>query len=372
VTPTVEGRRCLPKIALSEVGDPPYFALVPRASVVTIFISLLGSTLAAAQECRGFAPFQKRPVHLFARSLLGTHAERWAAGVGLGVPAAFGELEFGLIDVDSSLVSSVTVGGGGGLQFPVNEHRTAFLCPIVDLSFAKGPKDYIQFGRDYRETDVSYGVAGSVVLASPGRHVELIPTAFVGLASVHNWLIDSSGSTTYSNSQSFGVLSLGVGVVFARELSVTPSVSSSFGGGPSTTLSMRFAFAFGRSRSPVSVTGATSCAGLASADSAVYDTTQVTERPKLRSVSEPWYPQIQRDLAIEGRVVVDLVVGSDGAPDQSSVRIVQNVDPAIDHAAVRWIGSVSYWPACRDGRPVRAHITQPVDFCAYGCRGGKS
>jgi TonB family protein len=346
---------------------------VSRASVLAILISLLlGGTLAAAQECRGFAPFQKKPVHLFARSLLGTHSDRWVAGVGLGVPAAFGALEFGLIDVDSSLISSVTVGGAGGLQFPVNEHRTAFLCPIVDLSFAKGPKDFIQLGRDYRETDVSYGVAGGVVLASPGRHVEFIPTVSITSASVTSKLIDSSGSVTYSNSQSFGVLSLGVGLVFAREVSVTPSFSSSFGRGPSTTFSLRFAFAFGRSRSPVSDTGATSCAGLASTDSAVYDTTQVTERPKLRSVSEPWYPPMQRDLAIEGRVIVDLVVGSDGAPDQSSVRIVQNVEPAIDHAAVRWIGSVSYWPACRDGRPVRAHITQPVDFCAYGCHRQKS
>src|SRR5207245_5983061 len=92
----------------------------------------------------------------------------------------------------------------------------------------------------------------------------------------------------------------------------------------------------------------TSCAGLASTDSAVYDTTQVTERATLRSASEPWYPPIQRDLAIEGRVIVDLVVGSDGAPDQSSVRIVRDGDPVIDTEAVSWIGSACCCAACRD------------------------
>ena len=81
---------------------------------------------------------------------------------------------------------------------------------------------------------------------------------------------------------------------------------------------------------------------------------------------------MQRDLGIEGRVVVAVVIGPDGTPDQSSARIVEKVDPGIDSEALRWIQGVSYWPACRDGRPVRARVAQPLDFCIVRCRRGKS
>ena len=71
-------------------------------------------------------------------------------------------------------------------------------------------------------------------------------------------------------------------------------------------------------------------------------------------------------------MIVAVVVGADGTPDQSSARIVQNADPAFDREALRWIRSVSYWPACRDAQAVRARVAQPVDFCVFGCRRGKS
>jgi len=346
---------------------------VSRASVVTIFISLLGSTLAAAQRCRGFASLQARPIQLFASGLFGQDSRWLGAGLTVGGGGGFGELKLGGIDVDPwGSASSFALGGGAGYQVPLNQGGTAQLCPTAEVQFARGPKDINGTGIDYRETDVSVGVAVGVLATGPARKLEVVPTGSITFTNASSNF--TGAAAPLSGSQVFGVVGLGVGFVFGREVSVTPSVSHGFGvSGTSTTLGIRVAFAFGGARTPaMGSSRGTSCAGLASTDSAVYDTTQVTERPTLRSASEPWYPPIQRDLAIEGRVIVDLVVGSDGAPDQSSVRIVRNVDPAIDHEAVRWIGSASYWPACRDGRPVRARVAQPVDFCAFGCRRGKS
>jgi TonB family protein len=327
---------------------------------------LLGSTLAAAQGCRGFASLQRRPIQLFTSAVFGDQVRSYAAGVAFGTSGAFGELELGAIDIDAFSASSFTLGGGAGYQVALNKRGTAQLCPIAEAEFARGPKDINGTGIDYSETDLSFGVAAGVMATGPGQPFEVVPTGSIAFANAKSKL---TGASVVSSSESFAVVGLGVGFVLGQEVSVTPSLSHAFGAsGASTTLGIRVAFAFGGARTPVIASPATSCAGLASTDSAVYDTTQVTERPGLRSAPLPRYPPMQRELGVEGRVIVAVVIGPDGTPDQSSLRIVENVDPAIDREALHWFRRASYWPACRDGRPVRARIAQPVAFCVFGCR----
>jgi TonB family protein len=110
----------------------------------------------------------------------------------------------------------------------------------------------------------------------------------------------------------------------------------------------------------------TSCAGLASTDSAIYDTTQLTERPSLRGAPVPAHPVLQRELRIQGQVIMAVTIGPDGTPEQGSAQIVHGVDPAIDREALHWIRRASYWPGCYDGGPVRARVAQPLDFCLFG------
>ena len=347
---------------------------MPRASVVAMFASLFVSSFAAAQRCQGFASFQRRPIHAFVRGQLGDESRWYAAGVALGSTGAFGELELGAIDVDAfDAASSRTTRGAVGYQVPLNERGTAQLCPIAQAVFASGPKNVNESGLDYSETDFSFGLAAGVVANGTAPQVEIIPTGSIAFGNANSTYTASSGSVSDTHSGAFGVFSLGVGLVLDQETSITPSVSRPFGvSGASTTFTIRVAFAFGGAGSRVLATPATSCAKHASTDSTVYDTTQVTERASLRSAPEPTYPPIERDRGVEGRVIVAVVVGADGTPDRSSARIVQNADPAFDRAALRWIGSVSYWPACRDAWAVRARVAQPVDFCVFGCRRGKS
>ncbi len=114
---------------------------------------------------------------------------------------------------------------------------------------------------------------------------------------------------------------------------------------------------------PTPFRGATSCAGLPSADSAVYDTSQVTEHPRVRRGGPmPAYPIVELQRRIQGRVIIGVIVESDGTVDQDSVRVLQSVDQAIDREALRWVRGASFWPACRDGRPVRVRVAVPIDF----------
>ena len=338
--------------------------------MLALLAGLLVGTPGAAQICKGFESFQRRPVQLFAHDVLSSESRSYGAGVAVGSIGPFAAVEAGAIDVDAySGAAAFTLGGAAGYQVPLNQLGTEQLCPTVDLAFVHGPKNINGTGTDFSETDFTLGITVGVDATPAGRRFAVIPTGGLAFGNSHSTLSGAAGSV--SNSEAFGVVHFGVGFVFGHELSLTPVVSHPFGpSGTSTTFGITVAFAFGGHQPPVIANPATSCAGLANADSTVYDTLQVSERPRLRIVPERDYPRVQREAAIEGRVLLEVVVRPDGTPDQSSVRVVRSLDPALDRAALKWIRQASFWPACRDGRPVGARIAQPVDFCVVGCARG--
>ena len=350
-----------------------------QALAAAVFVCAFCSSIAAAQECLGFVPFRQRPVHFFVRGAFDNHTSLYGGGVGAGSSLAFGELDVEGIGVDSLGASAFTVGIGGGLQLSLNRSGTAHFCPLVQATFWLGPNSLgvanFNYGPSthFRETDYTFGGAFGFLATGTSHQIKLIPTASYAHTNAHMRFMDSSGVLLNSHSQSLGVLSLGMGVLIGREVSITPTFARVTGGGHSAlTAGVRVAFALGGTGTAFVNSHSTSCAALARTDSTVYDTTQVTERPTIRTAPEVRYPQMQRDLHIGGRVILGVIVGSDGAPEDSSVQVLNRVDPALDHEAVRWLAGVTYWPACRGGRPVRVHIAQPLDFCVAGCRQGKS
>jgi protein TonB len=124
--------------------------------------------------------------------------------------------------------------------------------------------------------------------------------------------------------------------------------------------------ASGRSRAPeASPQSRTACAGVANADTTVYDSAQVTQPPALRSLPTPTYPRDALRRKVQGRVVVTAITNSDGTIDQGSVAIADSLDPALDGEARRIMAGATVWPACLNGLAVRARITVPVDFSVH-------
>ncbi len=110
----------------------------------------------------------------------------------------------------------------------------------------------------------------------------------------------------------------------------------------------------------------TSCANLVSADTAVYDTTGVTELPRVRIAPPVEYPpEAQRDK-IHGRVVVAAIVSATGTIESSSVTVTEHVHPLLDQEAVRAVSAATLWPGCRNGQPVRVQVAMPVVFTKGG------
>jgi len=106
------------------------------------------------------------------------------------------------------------------------------------------------------------------------------------------------------------------------------------------------------------------CGDSALADSVVYDTTQVTQRPVVYEAPPLKYPAKARAHGIHGRVLLAVTINRDGRADAQSIQAISSPDAELTDAAIRWVRSAKFEPVCREGRPVRVRIAVPVDFTA--------
>ena len=73
------------------------------------------------------------------------------------------------------------------------------------------------------------------------------------------------------------------------------------------------------------------------------------------------YPVIAQENGIQGRVVCQFVVGSDGSV--RDIKVLRSLDPSCDKEAVRVIQSMPKWiPGRQNGKAVSVRYTLPVTF----------
>ena len=106
----------------------------------------------------------------------------------------------------------------------------------------------------------------------------------------------------------------------------------------------------------------TSCAGKLSADSTIYDSTQLTEKPLRRDGPQPDYSVRARQYGVQGKVILAVVVEPTGSIDPSTLTFIQRVDPELDESASRAVRLSTFWPGCRSGLAVRARMVIPVEY----------
>lgn len=73
------------------------------------------------------------------------------------------------------------------------------------------------------------------------------------------------------------------------------------------------------------------------------------------------YPMTAVEEGVQGRVVVNVLVGTDG--NVRDVFLVKRVHPSLDKEAVRVVKLMKgFKPALKDGSPVEAWLTVPIPF----------
>jgi protein TonB len=75
------------------------------------------------------------------------------------------------------------------------------------------------------------------------------------------------------------------------------------------------------------------------------------------------YPKDARKQRIEGKVLVEFVVSSDGTVKSESVRVIQGLFESIDNEAKRVITLSPKWkPGTRNGQPIDMRMVMPIFF----------
>ncbi len=83
-------------------------------------------------------------------------------------------------------------------------------------------------------------------------------------------------------------------------------------------------------------------------------------QPELRNRAVPAYPEMARELGLNGMVVIDALVGTEGRVLQAIV--VSGVHPILDKSALRAALDSRFEPARQRQQPVPVWVRLPYDF----------
>jgi len=89
------------------------------------------------------------------------------------------------------------------------------------------------------------------------------------------------------------------------------------------------------------------------------DYVYVEELPEAVTKLQPVYPDIAREAQVEGKVVVQALVGKDGKVKDTRIQVsVPMLDKAAEDAVKRWV----FKPALANNKPVAVWVAVPVNF----------
>jgi TonB family protein len=99
-----------------------------------------------------------------------------------------------------------------------------------------------------------------------------------------------------------------------------------------------------------------------SADTQVYDTLSVSQRPTRISSPAVHYPDSLREAGLSGRVVIDLIVDASGRAEPTSLRVLSTTHRDFAAPALEVVLKSEFCPGIRDGHPVRVRVSMPLNF----------
>jgi len=216
-----------------------------RILTLSLVVPLFLSAQAAAQTCVGMPSFSSGQMQIAGGGQFVSGANSFGGTFGYGAPKGlYGKAGIGTTSYDAFNGSSFDLNAGGGYQIPLHTSRTAELCPVANLSLGSGPNDVLGSGVDLSTRTLAFGASVGAIL---GRNPQLriLPNASFQFANTRATADD--GTTSSSDSESYGLLTLGTGFVFNSRFSLNPSISIPVGlTGGDTSFGLVGAMNFGR------------------------------------------------------------------------------------------------------------------------------
>lgn len=94
----------------------------------------------------------------------------------------------------------------------------------------------------------------------------------------------------------------------------------------------------------------------------VFDESVLDQVPERLSCPVPAYPALMREARIEGQVLVQFVVETDGTVESSTVEVLNSSHRAFEAPAKDMIARCRFRPGQVDGHPVRTLVQMPIMF----------
>jgi hypothetical protein len=193
-----------------------------RALLLSLLLPLLVSGRSVAQTCLGMPSFAHGRMQVAPGVSFAEGATSYGGSVGYGAPRSFyGAAGFATTEYDDVVASAENLNLSAGYQVPL-AMGTAELCPVASLSLGWGPDDVLGPGVDVSNRTIAAGAAFGILVGG-GSPVQFVPSASFLLASTR--LKVDNGTQSAVDSEGYGALTLGTGLVFASRYSLNPTVT---------------------------------------------------------------------------------------------------------------------------------------------------
>jgi hypothetical protein len=216
-----------------------------RILVASLALLAIVRSPVTAQTCQGLASYSSGQMQATGNAAFSDGTSSFGATMGYGQPAGiFGSVGIGTTSIDAFDGSSFDVGVGGGYQMVVGQSRKFHLCPVANFGIGMGPKDVGGGGGvDMSSQTGGLGIALGTSLPG-GSNMRIVPAGGLGIQYLK--LKQDNGTTTTSNSETYGVLNLGVGMIFNSQIAVRPGLSIPLGlDGGDTSFGVTVGYNFG-------------------------------------------------------------------------------------------------------------------------------
>ncbi len=199
---------------------------LPVWMIASVF-SLTIANSAAAQACLGLPPLATHPLNFGVGAEFTDNAKSYGGRFGFGTPTAFAGISAALNDYDEVDENSTSLAFDGGLAFPVGVSRRAAVCPIASIGYEFGPSFETEFGDlELGTLSLAGGVGfGGTAYSTEGLLIMPFGSAQLAYARVSAELEGESES----DSETFGLLDLGLGFLFNEQFLVRPSIAIPLG-----------------------------------------------------------------------------------------------------------------------------------------------
>jgi len=222
-----------------------------RTLVVSMALFAVANAPAAAQTCLGLPSHANGQMQVSGNAAFTDLSNSYGASFGYGQAAGvFGKASLARTSYDGFDGSAMDLGAQVGYQLSVGRVAQAQVCPVASLTLGMGPKDIDAGGTDLSSRQGTLGFSvGKVMSTSP--KMQIVPNAGLGLAYRKDKLDDGTNPALES-SETYGLASLGVGLIFNSNIAVRPSVSIPLGSDLNNdpTFGVTVAYNFGSKAAP--------------------------------------------------------------------------------------------------------------------------